>query len=106
VPKKGWRPASVTFARSSTAIPTTAWTTRPDGYCDFLNQRWLDYAGMTAEQALGGDGGGDSSGRPRQTRSSTGIVLGFGAPVDAEARMRRYDGRYRWFPVSRESPAR
>ena len=34
-------------------IPTTAWTTRPDGYCDFLNQRWLDYAGMTAEQAAG-----------------------------------------------------
>src|SRR5262245_34519372 len=27
------------------AIPTTAWTTRPDGYCDFLNQVWLDYAG-------------------------------------------------------------
>src|SRR5262249_52953396 len=34
-------------------IPTTAWTTRPDGYCDFENQRWLDYAGMTAEQATG-----------------------------------------------------
>jgi PAS domain S-box-containing protein len=34
-------------------IPTTAWTARPDGQCDFLNQRWLDYAGMTAEQALG-----------------------------------------------------
>ena len=32
-------------------IPTTAWTTRPDGYCDFLNRVWLDYAGMTAEQA-------------------------------------------------------
>ena len=34
-------------------IPTMAWTARPDGSCDFLNQRWLDYAGMTAEQALG-----------------------------------------------------
>jgi PAS domain-containing protein len=34
-------------------IPTAAWTTRADGYCDFLNQRWLDYAGMTAEQAAG-----------------------------------------------------
>ena len=34
-------------------IPTAAWTTRPDGYCDFLNQVWLDYAGMTAEQAQG-----------------------------------------------------
>src|SRR5215475_14191843 len=34
-------------------IPTTAWTARPDGYCDFLNQVWLDYAGMSAEQAQG-----------------------------------------------------
>jgi pyruvate dehydrogenase (quinone) len=34
-------------------IPTTAWTTRPDGYSDFINQVWLDYAGMSAEQAQG-----------------------------------------------------
>ena len=34
-------------------IPTAAWTTRPDGYCDFLNQVWLDHAGMTAKQAQG-----------------------------------------------------
>jgi PAS domain-containing protein len=27
---------------------------RPDGFCDLLNQRWLDYAGTTAEQAHGG----------------------------------------------------
>jgi PAS domain-containing protein len=34
-------------------IPTAAWTTRPDGQCDFINQVWLDYVGMTAEQAQG-----------------------------------------------------
>ena len=34
-------------------IPTAAWTTRPDGYCDFINQVWLEYAGMSAEQAQG-----------------------------------------------------
>ena len=34
-------------------IPTAAWTTRPDGYCDFINQVWLNYAGMTAEKAQG-----------------------------------------------------
>ena len=34
-------------------IPTFVWSARPDGYCDFLNQRWLDYAGMTAPQAAG-----------------------------------------------------
>src|SRR5215468_6686365 len=36
------------------AIPTLAWSAAPDGSTDFLNQRWLDYTGMTAEQAHGG----------------------------------------------------
>src|SRR5262245_10519228 len=34
-------------------LPTFAWTARPDGYCDFFNQRWLNYTGMTAEEASG-----------------------------------------------------
>ena len=34
-------------------IPELAWSTEPDGSVDFLNQRWLDYTGFTAEQALG-----------------------------------------------------
>jgi hypothetical protein len=33
------------------AIPTFVWSARPDGYCDFLKQRWLDNAGMTALEA-------------------------------------------------------
>jgi PAS domain S-box-containing protein len=44
-------------------IPIFAWSTRPDGYCDFLSQRWLDYAGFTAEQAIGWAWGCHSSGR-------------------------------------------
>ncbi len=33
------------------AIPTLAWSARPDGSADFFNQRWLDYTGLSAEQA-------------------------------------------------------
>jgi PAS domain-containing protein len=32
-------------------IPTLAWSARPDGSADFFNQRWLDYTGLSAEQA-------------------------------------------------------
>src|SRR5262249_13097110 len=32
-------------------IPTLAWCTLPDGSVEFINQRWLDYTGLTAEQA-------------------------------------------------------
>jgi len=28
-----------------------AWAARSDGSADFFNQRWLDYTGLSAEQA-------------------------------------------------------
>ena len=87
-------------------IPTAAWTTRSDGYCDFLNQSWLDYAGMTAEQAAGWGWAeaihpDDRKGLVEYWQSS----LASGLPVEAEARMRRYDGSYRWF-LFRANPVR
>ena len=87
-------------------IPTTAWTTRPDGYCDFLNQRWLDYAGMTAEQAAGWGWAeaihpDDRKGLVEYWQSA----LASGVPVETEARMRRFDSSYRWF-LFRANPLR
>src|SRR6266545_3795701 len=34
-------------------IPTLAWSCRPDGTTEFLNQRWLDYTGLSLAEALG-----------------------------------------------------
>src|ERR1022692_2515366 len=34
-------------------IPVPAWSSRVDGATDFVNQRWLDYTGIPAEEALG-----------------------------------------------------
>src|SRR5262249_36328068 len=34
-------------------MPTLAWSALPDGCIDFINQRWLDYTGLSPEQALG-----------------------------------------------------
>ena len=43
-------------------IPALAWSARADGSADFFNQHYLDYVGMSAEQAegLGLDGCGPS----------------------------------------------
>src|SRR5215469_9265078 len=87
-------------------IPALAWSARPDGYCDFLNQRWLDYTGMTAQQAQGW--GWASAIHPEDRK---GLVefwrlgLTSGIPVETEGRMRRFDGSYRWF-LFRASPVR
>ena len=81
-------------------IPTAAWTSRPDGYCDFLNQVWLDYAGMTAAQAQGWGWSeaihpDDRKKLVEEWRSS----LVAGTSVDTEARIRRFDAAYRWFLI-------
>ena len=87
-------------------IPTTAWTTRPDGYCDFLNQVWLEYAGMSAEQAEGW--GWAEAIHPDDRENLVDewqLCLVSGTPVDTEARIRRFDGSYRWF-LFRANPLR
>ena len=87
-------------------IPMLAWSARPDGYCDFLNQRWLDFTGLSAEQARGWDWG-----TTIHSEDAQGLVdywqaaLESGQQVEVEARMRRFDGEYRWF-LFRASPMR
>src|SRR5882724_2997838 len=79
-------------------IPTLAWSARPDGSVDFFNQRWLDYTGLSAEQArdwrwtdaLHPD---DLSGLVDYWRS----LLASGVPGEIEGRLRRFDGVCRWF---------
>jgi PAS domain S-box-containing protein len=79
-------------------IPMTAWSTGPDGYCDFLNQRWLDFVGFEKDQALGwGLGGAIHPDDLDQLLAAWKSCLASGAPLNAEARMRRFDGVYRWF---------
>ena len=87
-------------------IPTTAWTARPDGYCDFLNQVWLDFVGMTAEQAKGWGWAeaihpDDREKLVKEWQS----CLASGTAIDTEARIRRFDGSYRWF-LMRANPLR
>jgi PAS domain S-box-containing protein len=79
-------------------VPGLLWTARPDGWVDFLNQRWLDYTGMTLEQGLGW------AWQPGYHPDDLGNVLNKWRaavtekkPLDVEARLRRFDGEYRWF---------
>lgn len=80
-------------------IPTMAWTTQPDGTSDFVNQRWLEYTGISLE---GTSGAGwkmafhpaDVASQAEKWRES----LATGKPFENEARLRRAaDGEYRWF---------
>ncbi len=79
-------------------IPTLAWSTGADGSAEFFNQRWLDYTGLSAEEA--GDWGWTATLHPDELKGLVDYwrsVLASGQPGEIEARMRRSDGVYRWF---------
>jgi PAS domain S-box-containing protein len=79
-------------------IPVLAWSSRPDGFVDFFNRRWLDYTGMALEQALGW--GWKAAYHPNdleQLASRWQAALAEAKPLEAETRLRRSDGEYRWF---------
>ena len=79
-------------------IPTLAWSCRPDGTTEFLNQRWLDYTGLALEEALGwGWKLAIHSEDVEKLVNTWQSILKSGEAGEEEARLRRFDGEYRWF---------
>src|SRR6266480_4182528 len=79
-------------------IPVLAWCNGPDGSNEFLNQRWLDYTGLTIEEARGW--GWKVAIHPDDLPQLLDVWQGLltsGKPGELEARLRRADGVYRWF---------
>src|SRR5258706_5619949 len=79
-------------------IPVLAWCTRPDGWNEFLNQRWLDYTGLKIEEAQGW--GWKVAIHPDDLPRLLDVwkeLLASGKPGELEARLQRADGVYRWF---------
>jgi PAS domain S-box-containing protein len=87
-------------------IPVPAWSSRPDGSSAFISQRWLDYTGIPMEAALGW--GWKVVVHPDdldRTMEYWRAVLADHEERELEARLRRFDGAYRWF-LFRVSPLR
>ncbi len=88
------------------SIPTLVRTYRPDGSLIFVNQTWRDYTGLSLETATEPERLSrihpDDAPRvmPEWHKS-----LATGAPFQAEVRLRRADGEYRWHLIHRV-PAR
>ena len=87
-------------------IPALAWSARPDGSAEFFNRRWLDYAGLSGEEAS--DWGWTVALHPEDRVRLTDYwqdLLASGEAGEIEARLRRFDGEFRWF-LFRASPLR
>ncbi len=94
------------FRSAVDAMPQIVWTTTPEGELDFYNQRWYDYTGLTYEQTkrwgweliVHSD---DLQGCLDRWSQS----LATGRRYEAEYRLKRYDGVYRWY-LGRAVPLR
>jgi PAS domain S-box-containing protein len=78
-------------------IPTLVWRARPDGIPDFLNQPALDYTGLSPDQT---ETGWPRAFHPDDKKGMLvkwGAIRASGRPGELEARLRRFDGEYRWF---------
>ena len=79
-------------------MPTLAWSARPDGSADFFNQHYLDYTGLTADEAQ--EWGWTATIHAEDMGRLTiywQSIMNSGEPAEIEARIRRFDGMYRWF---------
>ncbi len=80
-------------------MPVIAFTSLSDGSTDFVNRRWIEYTGLTAEES------GyfrSATVHPEDREAHVGkwrASLASGEPFENELRHRGADGQYRWFLV-------
>src|SRR6266404_5653899 len=86
--------------------PALIHTALPDGALDFFNRRWLEYVGLSLEEIQGWKW--TASIHPEDVEQFVEkwrASVESGEPFEAESRVRRADGQYRWF-LHRRVPLR
>ncbi len=86
------------FIALADSVPVLAWTTTAAGDCDYLNRRWYEYTGQDPEREIGT--GWFDAVHPEDHGPITRFwqrAVRSGEPLEAEYRLRRHDGAYRWF---------
>jgi PAS domain S-box-containing protein len=86
------------FRLAIDTIPVLNWICRPDGSAEFLNWRWYEYTGLGPDEALGWNWANavHPDDLPGLVDHWLKIIQSVN-PDEHEARIRRFDGEYRWF---------
>jgi PAS domain S-box-containing protein len=94
------------FREAVESMPACAFIAEPDGFRSFLNKRWLDYTGMRLELALGlGWQVVEHPDDLNRVHDNWRTALAAEEPFEYEERLRRGDGKFRWF-LTRVAPVR
>ncbi len=87
-------------------MPVLAWSANPDGAADFFNEHFLTYTGLDSELAAGWGWAAALHPDDRPPLASYWqSLVAEGRTGEFEARMRRFDGAYRYF-LFRANPLR
>ena len=85
------------FHAIANSIDQMVWSTRPDGYHDYYNERWYEYTGVPAGSTDGEEWNGvfhpDDQERAWEVWRQS---LETGEPYQIEYRLRHRSGAYRW----------
>ena len=82
------------------SVPAVVWSSTPEGMFDYINQRWVEKAGISIEEALGR--GWQQTIHPDDsvaTVQSWKSSLKSGEPFQEEFRLQDNSGEYRWWYV-------
>lgn len=86
------------FRQLADTMPQVVWTAHADGAITYINQQWAIYSGMTlAETQTQGMWPALHPADLAANRAQWQHALARREPYEAEVRMRRQDGVYRWF---------
>jgi PAS domain S-box-containing protein len=92
--------SDLSIRRVMDTIPGLVWSALPDGSTEFCNQRWLEYTGMSLHEVEGRDWAAAIHPEDRSDLSEKWrAALTQGSSLEAQARMRRADGSFRWFLI-------
>ncbi|MFA7359709.1 MAG: PAS domain-containing sensor histidine kinase [Candidatus Kapaibacterium sp.] len=98
--EKALRKSEQEFRILTESMPQIVWATRPDGWNIYFNQQWMDYTGMTLEESNGH--GWNKPFHPDDQQRAWDAWQNAVKNNDVysiEARLRRFDGEYRWWLV-------
>ena len=92
------RASEARFRQLADLGPSMIWFGNPDGSLSYLNERWHEYTGKAMHEAL--PFGWIEVIHPDDRQALLAVWAGAraeGVLYETEARLRRYDGAYRWF---------
>lgn len=100
------RESEAKFQAIANFIDQMVWSTRPDGFHDYYNQRWYDFTGLPQGASDGEAWNGSVHPEDREpTSTSWQDSLTTGEPYQFEYRLRHRSGQYRWV-LGRAQPVR